>query len=299
MAIHRHPRLHVLHDISMLCCSHALKLLLRQAFVLSSSVASSRRASCRDIRPCFRTTVTDRRYNALQICVRRGCWCRTFPCRAFPARSPSRAVMRYRLCLVDNEGPSNTRTRRTSPTGATFQPPQQHVATTDVVPAHRPVAYAAVLAAADRATMQAPRLLPFTMHSTVPYANTSGTPDLTARPSVLNAYCLKRLWCVWQDPRHWMALNASVARLSSRPTTRPHGWVHPLHFTSVLPRRSATRTEASMRHAHRGVFAGAGITLVVFFSRVVGARVVGAGALHVHGRAAARNYHDSELCSEC
>ncbi|EFJ39846.1 hypothetical protein VOLCADRAFT_100472 [Volvox carteri f. nagariensis] len=112
---------------------------------------------------------------------------------------PVEQVLRWVLCLIDNEGPNNTRTRRTSATGSTFRPPQLHVATTDVVPVHRPAAYAALLAAADRATMQAMRLLPFTMHSTVPFANTSGTTDLTVRPSIRNASCLQRLYCVWQN----------------------------------------------------------------------------------------------------
>ncbi|EFJ39808.1 hypothetical protein VOLCADRAFT_100525 [Volvox carteri f. nagariensis] len=76
------------------------------------------------------------------------------------------SVLRCILCLVDNEDPNNTRTRRTSATGSTFRPPQLRVTTTDVVPVHRPAAYTAVLAAADRATMQAPRLLPFAVHST-------------------------------------------------------------------------------------------------------------------------------------
>ncbi|EFJ39449.1 hypothetical protein VOLCADRAFT_100957, partial [Volvox carteri f. nagariensis] len=85
---------------------------------------------------------------------------------AAPARLPVGAVLRRILCFIDNEGPNNTRTRCTSATGSTFRPPQLHVPTTDVVPVHRPAAYTAVLAAADRATMQAPRLLPFTMRLT-------------------------------------------------------------------------------------------------------------------------------------
>ncbi|EFJ46620.1 hypothetical protein VOLCADRAFT_92760 [Volvox carteri f. nagariensis] len=112
---------------------HVLKLLLRQAFVLFSSLSSVRRV-CDEL---------------ASICV-----------------GASDEVLRCILCLVDNEDPNNTRTRRMSATGSTFRPPRLRVTTTDVVPVHRPAAYTAVLAAADRATMQAPRLLPFAVHST-------------------------------------------------------------------------------------------------------------------------------------
>ncbi|EFJ39723.1 hypothetical protein VOLCADRAFT_100609 [Volvox carteri f. nagariensis] len=145
--------------------SHALKLLLRQAFTLFSSVASSRRVHC--IFACIVVPGAEHFHAELFLQgLHRAClYFRTavvYPVLAVVILH----VLRWVLCLIDNEGPNNTRTRRTSATGSTFRPPQLHVATTDVVPVHRPAAYAALLAAADRATMQAPRLLPFTMHST-------------------------------------------------------------------------------------------------------------------------------------
>ncbi|EFJ51419.1 hypothetical protein VOLCADRAFT_87688 [Volvox carteri f. nagariensis] len=128
--------------------SHALKLLLRQAFVLFSSVASSRR----DLRASW--------FLLPDISIP------SISCKVSIARGTTASAIHHTLGRSCGIGPAWSTMRALVTDGRELRAPQQHVATTDVVPVHRPVAYAAVLAAADHATMQAPRLLPFTMHST-------------------------------------------------------------------------------------------------------------------------------------
>ncbi|EFJ39805.1 hypothetical protein VOLCADRAFT_108484 [Volvox carteri f. nagariensis] len=87
-------------------------------------------------------------------------------CKVSIARGTTASAIHHALGRSCGIGSAWSTTRALVTHGRDVRAPQQHVATTDVVPVHRPVAYAAVLAAADRTTMQAPRLLPFTMHST-------------------------------------------------------------------------------------------------------------------------------------
>ncbi|EFJ39969.1 hypothetical protein VOLCADRAFT_100292 [Volvox carteri f. nagariensis] len=177
---------------------HVLKLLLRQAFVLFSSLSSVRRG-----------TVA----SAIRRALDRSCGMGS-------AWSATRALLTHRRDV---------------------RAPQQHVATTDIVPVHRPVAYAAVLAAADRATVQAPRLLPFTMHSTAmtnaPNTNTATQRGSDISRTPLHVFFSHNTHRVVYTAYKIAALNTIHCLVYSRVmTTTMLPFVHPLHlmFTQEL-----------------------------------------------------------------